>query len=506
MLNRLFFLNPLNGWVVGIDGIIINTNDGGATWNQLKPFTSLNFYSVFFHDSLNGWISANNSTYFFTNDGGKSWIERKLKKPNEHFNLFSLSFTDKLKGILVSDYGHIFITSDMGENWADATERLFSNDVLSVHLNNDNEGWLAGGGGHIFYTANGGDSWMQQQTGTTEHLYSIQFLDSNYGWAVGFGGTFLKTTNGGKNWVLNKLSKDEFLKVFFLDSLNGWIAGSTGYIGPYAPQGKIFKTTDGGKTWKSWNFYSSFPGNGMGFSDAFFTTKDTGWVISVNEIYSTVDGGDNWNKDVKSREFYYSISFADHSTGWIAGCIPDEKEEITYMVKKTTDAGKTWIYKKGPNITGHFDIHFIDLNNGWILDSGGRIFNTSDGGENWIEDESIREQRINIINFSSLKHGIAAGKAGLIMRFDNQIDGISGDFPVNAKETLYFLFPTQTSDIIQIKTRKNDDRNLPQISIINILGNIILSTESRDRIDVGFLSPGVYFVRIGDELMKFIKL
>ncbi len=43
--------------------------------------------------------------------------------------------------------------------------------------------------------------WIQQNSGTNENLYDIEFINDQTGWAVGDAGVVIKTTNGGTNWV-----------------------------------------------------------------------------------------------------------------------------------------------------------------------------------------------------------------------------------------------------------------------------------------------------------------
>ena len=43
--------------------------------------------------------------------------------------------------------------------------------------------------------------WIQQNSGTNQNLYDIEFLNEKTGWAVGGGGVVLKTINSGKNWI-----------------------------------------------------------------------------------------------------------------------------------------------------------------------------------------------------------------------------------------------------------------------------------------------------------------
>jgi photosystem II stability/assembly factor-like uncharacterized protein len=135
--------------------------------------------------------------------------------------------------------------------------------------------------GIIVYSDNGGDSWLQARVPVSVGLTAVTFPNSQNGWAVGHGGVVLHTADGGKTWTRqlegiqaaqmaleNAQAKAEsvgpedldaqqmvdnakllvkdgpdkpFLDLYFKDDRVGFIVGSYGLI---------FKTEDGGQTWK----------------------------------------------------------------------------------------------------------------------------------------------------------------------------------------------------------------------------------------------------------------
>ena len=89
--------------------------------------------------------------------------------------------------------------------------------------------------------------WVQQNSGTTERFMSNCFIDENTGWSAGNNGTIVKTTNGGDTWFSQSINtSDNIHSIFFVDSLNGWIA-----LYEFVPErhGSVMHTTDGGETW-----------------------------------------------------------------------------------------------------------------------------------------------------------------------------------------------------------------------------------------------------------------
>ncbi|TAL70663.1 MAG: T9SS type A sorting domain-containing protein [Bacteroidetes bacterium] len=64
------------------------------------------------------------------------------------------------------------------------------------------------------------------------------------------------------------------------------------------------------------------------------------------------------------------------------------------------------------------------------------------------------------------------------------------------------LYPNPVYNYLFLKSNKE----INKVEIFSILGNKIIETEYKDRIDVSGLCVGVYFVRIGDSIVKFVKI
>lgn len=80
MLNRsdftidIIFLDTLNGWTVGPDGLILKTTDGGQTWEEQVSGTSKNLLDADFSDLYHGWVVGESGTILYTDNGGATWI------------------------------------------------------------------------------------------------------------------------------------------------------------------------------------------------------------------------------------------------------------------------------------------------------------------------------------------------------------------------------------------------------------------------------------------------
>jgi len=257
-LQSACFLTDRVGWIAGGSfipfsqthiGIVLFTNDGGATWtaqgNGLLPYLK----QVRFFDLERGIAIGEKSTTFpggilQTADGGKTWSAANSTRngpwsagawvsPSDGFvvgvrgrsALFSngtlrdgLPAVENLRHFrdvtmnangrawIVGDGAMVLMSQDQGISW-EPPRTSFPNDVLeSLNLTSvathGSHVWIAGAPGSVvWHSADNGISWDQQRTGSSSPIESITFSDENHGSAVGAFGRILRTVDGGQNWT-----------------------------------------------------------------------------------------------------------------------------------------------------------------------------------------------------------------------------------------------------------------------------------------------------------------
>ena len=57
-LQDIVFINENEGWVVGDEGLILHTTNGGDDWLEVNSGTAKDLVKIFFYDSNNGWIGT----------------------------------------------------------------------------------------------------------------------------------------------------------------------------------------------------------------------------------------------------------------------------------------------------------------------------------------------------------------------------------------------------------------------------------------------------------------
>ena len=531
-LNSIDFINNDIGYCVGNTPYLLKTTNGGQSWQDIfSPISYINF--VQFKTKNFGYIagySDNQGIVLITTNGGNSWTG------GISGNSINQAFFENLnEGWIKDGYGNVLYTIDGGKNWAklfnNCIEFFFINKNYSwstVNLNNiffSNTGWknyfsqtssvshqllediaiqdsnniFICGTKEILRTGNGGRSWSILYTDSTKEFSTLKIKNKKEIWAVGSGGTITYSLDNGNSWQEHKLPASWLGDICFIDSLKGFAVG-TKYF-----NGKIFRTSDGGK---SWDTLTNIP-DADDFDKIQFSNDSLGWMSSNNGIYQSEDGGKSWN--LLKAGFYLSLETYNHSI-WTSAV-----NQIVF----STDFGSTWnniqVYEIiGGDIRSIVAIDFINENIGWVSVDNGRIFKTTDGGFTWNEEKRLAGIGLYGIKFIDENKGWAVGNGGSILNFGNLITSTKDNklkvYPYSFK--LFQNYPNPFNPTTTIKFTLNK-KAIVRIEIFDLLGreikNIInteiTAGEHEFLFDGNNLPSGIYFCKIAvEEKKQIIKM
>ncbi|MGH9937535.1 MAG: WD40/YVTN/BNR-like repeat-containing protein [Blastocatellia bacterium] len=316
-LSGVFFVDRDRGWVVGSNGTLLATEDGGAKWRrQTLPEGQKNeaVNDVWFFNLDRGLLLGEYGLYnrkgvidwseriflLMSNDRGANWKTGTLarlpvkqlgqttgqpgglsgRKPNEGSEmlkpgqrpsdplLLRMAFANDRIGWAVGEGGTIQYTDDGGATWK-MQERSIRKLLYDVTVIDGKRAWAVGAGGTILRTVDGVENWKEQPSNVTQTLRAVYFVDAERGWAVGARGTIITTTNGGARWQQQTSNVEQnFNDVVFVNANEGWIAGD---------RGLLLHTTDGGMKWESVELSTH-----ANLSRLFFIAPDCGWVVGTS--------------------------------------------------------------------------------------------------------------------------------------------------------------------------------------------------------------------------------
>jgi photosystem II stability/assembly factor-like uncharacterized protein len=426
------FIDSKSGWAVG--GLLVQkTTDGGLTWKkQLAGIYSL-LKSVFFCDSLRGWAVGQYGRVVKTTNGGMMWDSVNLEGWPYHYTfLYSVFFIDTSIGFITAQNGIIYKTTDGGVNWNVFNKKLPIGSLYHIAFVDSKTGWLSGSNG-LLKTTNGGKEWIKQFDKLLDNKSIIDFsiIDINNIILLSYS-HIIKTTDGGRKWSSYPINcyddRTVLFKIFFIDSLNGWLSGYHDDPSRNGHQGVIFKTTNGGSNWSCQFINTGITGNT--FCDLYFTDLNNGWTIGPSAIYKTNDGGTSWTQYWENGKTFYDIFYLNPQNFWLSGY--DYSKEA--LLLKSTDGGLSWADKANSLKFSINSVSFTDSLNGWVLSKEGQIFKTTDGGDSWVNDNSplFTESNnfyFNRIYFFNKSSGWALSNNGSLLHYTAGIASPLLDIP-----------------------------------------------------------------------------
>jgi len=292
----------------------------------------------------------------------------------------------------------IILFIGINNTYAQWIEQLDCQNFLSferVFFLDENLGWAVGSA--YFYTEDGGENWYLDENWFDNNCNDLVFFNQDTGLITANTSFIKKTINGGQDWELIEIPAENTVMRFqFVNENTGWAT-----LGGYS-DGKILNTTNGGD---SWEVQDAIPQSAGGAIEAIcFIDENIGWANGAYYIgddlhviiNKTMNGGNSWSPLFTVINEHYSIKdlfFIDTLNGWAVG-----SKTNNYLLLHTSDGGENWeeqelsteLLEPGTDIRIINCVYFIDENIGWLgVDAGntnnpyGFIYFTTDGGEHW---------------------------------------------------------------------------------------------------------------------------
>jgi len=313
--------------------------------------------------------------------------------------------------------GGVWKTIDGGSNWKNITDKYFGGSIGCVTVApsdptilyvGEGENTLRGNvseGFGIWRTDDGGRSWRNLGLKDTRHIIRIIVHPKNPDivWVAAIGHLFgpneergiFKTTDGGKNWkkvlyVNNKTGGSDLIMepgnpaVLYAGT---WRIQRTPYSMESGGEGGgLWKSVDGGETWKNISAAKGLPKGLWGIVGVTVSPSNTDKIYALIEnaaggMFVSSDAGESWtlqssDNNIRQRAWYYTKVFVD-----------PKNENDVYVLNvnflKSTDGGKTYKNIRTPH-GDHHDL-WIDPADGRrmiVADDGGAQI-SFDGGDNW---------------------------------------------------------------------------------------------------------------------------
>ena len=234
----------------------------------------------------------------------------------------------------------------------------------------------------------------------------VQFVNAKEGFIIGDLGKLIYTKDGGRNWdILKSDTVSNLNALSFVSASNGWIVGDYGVFLKYT------QTISGIP-----KISVSFPTPGKNLYDVHFINEDIGYIAGDSVVWKTVDGGTVWGNIAPNSftEIVNKIYFPTTTLGIFV--------TRSGKIYRTTDGGENWdiVLNVNYSITS---LHFFDNLYGWASYTDGtnhKVLKTTDGGQTW--EERFIPVPLSSIRFINRQIGFAAGlftspsKIGVVLK------------------------------------------------------------------------------------------
>ena len=327
--------------------------------------------------------------------------------------------------------GGVWKTTDAGLNWQPATDAAFGGTIGAIGVAESNPDIVYVGGGEtqirgntshgdgMWKTTDGGKTWTSIGLRATRHIARVRVhpTDPNIVYVGALGHAFgpnpergvFKTTDGGTTWqkilfrndstgisdlILDPTDPNTLYAAFWHAYRTPWMLNSGG------AGGGLFKSTDGGATWRELTANRGLPRGVWGKVGIAVSPANPRrlWAIIENDsggVYRSDDAGTTWewiNRDrsLRQRAWYYSKIFADpKDTNVIYG--------LNVQFFRSSDGGRTfrqqirvphgdnhdmWIAPNDPN-------RMVQANDG-----GANV--SFNGGESWSDQQFATAQMYHV--------------------------------------------------------------------------------------------------------------
>ncbi len=314
--------------------------------------------------------------------------------------------------------GGIWKTTDGGRTWGNISDGFFGGSIGAITVSKSDPNVIYVGGGEktvrgnvssgygVWKSVDAGKTWTEAGLKNSRHVPRIAVDPTNHD--VVFAGVLgniykptqdrgvYKSTDGGKTWKKTLFVNENAGVVdLLIDPTNPrilyastWRVQRTPYSLSSGGEGSgLWKSTDRGETWTEISNKKGFPEGTLGIIGVTVSPLNNQRVWAMVEhkenggLYRSDDGGDTWNQVNNER------SLRQRAWYYTRVYADTKDQNVVYVLNvdyhKSTNGGKTFSTYRTPH-SDHHDLWIAPENPDRIIvgdDGGAQI--TYDGGETW---------------------------------------------------------------------------------------------------------------------------
>lgn len=428
-LEGVSFTGPA-GYVVLRDGRVVGTTDTGRTWSPRTPLpgtrsaggdgtpTDLEFLTP-----TAGFAATTQGRILGTADGGGSWVQLADAGRAIH----DLTFVSPLLGFAVGADGLFLATADGGATWAPrftgTTDALMT--VAATPLAPQSAIATTETGDAVLRTTDGGATFSRLPAAGPVH--AAAFVSPRRVVVAGAPGAMATSRDGGATFT--PIGSPPLAGQYFVvRAAPGGAAFAAG------ERGALARTTDRGRSWGRARVPTS-----KDVLDVSFPARSVGYALDTGgRLFRSADTGSSWTRVRTGTSAHPQTVFAPSTRtvllvgpkgvrrstdrartftrvdGAVRNARLDDYDEAGDAIfvsgrkalLRSRDKGRTWRELDLPTPeTTVSRVDFVSARTGFLCDTGGRLWKTTDGGEDWDELPGVGTRDFYGMAFSSAKRG-----------------------------------------------------------------------------------------------------
>jgi photosystem II stability/assembly factor-like uncharacterized protein len=341
--------------------------------------------------------------------------------------------------------GGVFKSLDGGQSWAPVTDKYFGGTIGAIALAPSNPDVVYVGGGEypmrgnvshgdgVWKSTDAGKTWTSLGLQSTRQVSRVRVHPTNPDivyvaaqgnvWAPTPDRGIFRSRDGGKSWQKVLFRNDSTgASDLVMDPANPnvlyasfWQAGRTPWmLVSGGPGSGIFKSTDGGDTWRDITRNPGLPAGILGNIGLTVSAANPNRVYAIIEadsggVYRSDDGGTMWtrtngDRSLRQRAWYYTKIHAD-----------PKDTNVVYVnnvnFQKSTDGGKTFRPVRGiPHGDSH-DFWIAPNDNKRMIegDDGGASV-SMDGGRTWSDQDYATAQFYHVVTTNHFPYHVCGAQ------------------------------------------------------------------------------------------------
>ena len=222
------------GWIAGQPGLLLHSTNGGQSWNRLFLDTKLpgEPYLITALGKGSAELATNVGAVYRTRDGGNSW---QAEVSDAAGAVRELRRAPDGRYVSVSSLGNFFSTWDPGQETWQVHQRVSSQRLQSMGFQPDGHLWMLARGAQIRFGDADADSWSKPVIPITNGYGYLDMAWDPQGaiWTGGGSGTLLVSRDGGQSWQKDPVGAEQptnFSRIVFTDDGKGFVLGERGSL------------------------------------------------------------------------------------------------------------------------------------------------------------------------------------------------------------------------------------------------------------------------------------